>query len=617
MSHQKRKQRGMRTAGAALGWMLLLGLTLSGTDKDFYFPRVKINVAVHASGDFTVTEDRTYAFQGSFSWAQLWIPLRVERAGRNYDISVENFSITDENGRSLRTEISRTSRQMEVKWHYSAADEQSTFRIRYTVKNGIAGYPEVSELYWQVIGDGWDRPTRDVEVTVLLPVDVPAGKDFLVYGHGPLSGRSEIIDRRTARFTASNLPAFQFVEIRMAWPSGLVSGNPSRGHTFDSIRTEEARFVQETIAAAERARERQKKREQTVLFILGLWGIFLVLGTAAWLFYYLRVWKKSGREYDVPARPDYFRDLPSSLPPALVEILLHQGGGISPRSFTATLFDMARRGYVEMDDRRVDKKRLFGSKEVTETLVVCKKTFSEAEDLLPFEKRLLRWLFDSFGDRGGEKGSVFTIDVLKKYLETFPQVFQKWFRAWDAGIKEEAKKRQFNEPESLQVRKRMLGVSIAQTVLTLNPIVAVLSAVLIPKITRRSREWGREYELWRALKRFLDDFSDFKELPPEAYKLWESYLVFGIVFGNAKKIIRLLPVILKDERAVLPAWYAAAGTGKLLQAGGITDLVKGIESAATTIERASTSAAHYSSGSGGGFSSGGGGGGGGGGGSAG
>ncbi|MFH1946328.1 MAG: hypothetical protein ABIK95_11965, partial [Acidobacteriota bacterium] len=174
----------------------------------------------------------------------------------------------------------------------------------------------------------------------------------------------------------------------------------------------------------------------------------------------------------------------------------------------------------------------------------------------------------------------------------------------------------FNEPESLQVRKRMLGVSIAQTVLTLNPIVAVLSAVLIPKITRRSREWGREYELWRALKRFLDDFSDFKELPPEAYKLWESYLVFGIVFGNAKKIIRLLPVILKDERAVVPAWYAAAGTGKLLQAGGITDLVKGIESAATTIERASTSAAHYSSGSGGGFSSGGGGGGGGGGGSA-
>ncbi|MCJ7681408.1 MAG: DUF2207 domain-containing protein, partial [Candidatus Aminicenantes bacterium] len=436
------------------------------------------------------------------------------------------------------------------------------------------------------------------------------------YGHGPLSGRSEIVDRRTARFTASNLRSSQFFEIRLAWPSGLVNGTPARGHTFTSIKAEEARFVQETIAAAERAQSRQKRQKKTVLFVFGLWGILLVLGTVAWLVFYLRVWKNSGKEYDVPARPDYFRDLPSSLPPALVEILLHQGGGISPRSFTATLFDMARRGYVEMDDRKVDKKRLFGSKEVTETLVTCRKDFSAAEDLLPFEKRQLRWLFDSFGNAGSEKGSLFTIDALKKYLETSPQAFQKWFKAWDADIKEEAKKRQFNEPESLKAQKRILGVSIAQTVLTLNPIVAVLSAFLVPKIKRRTREWGREYELWRALKRFLDDFSNFKELPPEAYKLWESFLVFGIVFGNAKKIIRLLPVILQDERAVAPTWYAAYGTGRLLQAGGITDLVKGIESAATTIERASTSAAHYSSGSGGGFSSGGGGGGGGGGGSA-
>lgn len=206
--------------------------------------------------------------------------------------------------------------------------------------------------------------------------------------------------------------------------------------------------------------------------------------------------------------------------------------------------------------------------------------------------------------------------MLKKYMETSPQAFQKWFKAWSADIKEEAKERQFNEPESLKARNRVLGVSIAQIILTLNPFVAVLSAFLIPKIARRTREWGREFVFWKALKHFLDDFSDFKELPPEAYKLWESYLVFGIVFGNAKKIIKLLPVILKDERAVAPAWYAAYGTGRFLRSGGITDLVKSIESAAATIEQASTSAAHYSSGSGGGFSSGGGGGGGGGGGTA-
>ena len=69
--------------------------------------------------------------------------------------------------------------------------------------------------------------------------------------------------------------------------------------------------------------------------------------------------------------------------------------------------------------------------------------------------------------------------------------------------------------------------------------------------------------MWRAFRRFLDDFPDFKEVPPEAYKLWEHYLVFGILFGNAKKIIKMLPVILADERAAAPAMVLR------LQPGGV------------------------------------------------
>jgi uncharacterized membrane protein len=109
----------------------------------------------------------------------------------------------------------------------------------------------------------------------------------------------------------------------------------------------------------------------------------------------------------------------------------------------------------------------------------------------------------------------------------------------------------------------------------------------------------------------LDDFSSFEELPPEAYKLWEQYLVFGILFGNAKKIIKMLPLILKDERAAAPVGYAGLGRPGFTGMGQITGLVHSIESMATSIQQASTSAAHYSSGGGGGFSGGGGGGGGG------
>jgi len=78
----------------------------------------------------------------------------------------------------------------------------------------------------------------------------------------------------------------------------------------------------------------------------------------------------------------------------------------------------------------------------------------------------------------------------------------------------------------------------------------------------------------------------------------------------------MLPVILKDERAVSPAWYHGFSRAAAVGIGSISSMVKSIESMAVSIHQASTSAANYSSGSGGGFSSGGGGGGGGGGGSA-
>ena len=122
--------------------------------------------------------------------------------------------------------------------------------------------------------------------------------------------------------------------------------------------------------------------------------------------------------------------------------------------------------------------------------------------------------------------------------------------------------------------------------------------------------------MWRALERYLDDFSSFKDLPPEAYKLWEHYLVFGIIFGNAKKILKMLPIILKDKRAAAPVWYYGFSRAAFVSTGRLNSMIKSIESMSTSIQQASTSAAHYSSGGGGGFSGGRGGGGGGGGGTA-
>ncbi|HDJ22475.1 MAG TPA: DUF2207 domain-containing protein, partial [Candidatus Aminicenantes bacterium] len=344
-----------------LSWGLLLLISLfpqPALGKNFYFPQVKIEIHIQPDGSFIVDEFRTYEFEGSFSWASLWIPLRVKRQTYSYNLQIENFSIKDEQSQPLPVEVNASSNRYEAKWFYQAQNQRRTFHIHYRVQGGIFSYPDVSELYWQVIGSGWDKPTAYLVVNVYLPQPVSQQEDILVYGHGPLSGRAEIVDLQTARFTATNIPAYQMVEIRMVWPAGLVQGIPSKRHTKASIQAEEARFVEETVAQARQAQEQARLKAQRRRLILRLWLLLLVLGTLGWLVTYLKIWKKIGQEYQFEGIPEYFREPPSDLPPALVEVLLGEGGKASPRAFTATVFDLARRGLIGIEDTTIERETL-------------------------------------------------------------------------------------------------------------------------------------------------------------------------------------------------------------------------------------------------------------------
>jgi len=640
---------------AVLFALALAFVSAQAAAKDFYFPEIRINISVETDGSFIVDEYRTFAFEGAFSWASLWIPLRVERMGRVYAAEIEDFAVSD-GDRALRTERNSSRDRFEAKWYYDASNEQKTFHIHYRVRGGIRSSTEATELYWQPIGSGWEKPASLAVVTVTLPEPVADASELLVYGHGPLSGNSEIVDLQTARFTVPDLPSGQSVEIRVAWPAGLVAGVPADSLTLASIREEEARFVDETISQARSAQAASIRTKKRTAAIFGAYLVALLAVPLIWLAFFLRSWRVVGKDYKFADIPEYYREMPSDLPPALVDLLRKEGISVTPAAFTATIFDLARRGYLDVEDRTAEKSGLFGPKLKTETFFTFKKEIAGDDGLREFERGLLGLLADIGSGRIGAPGfsrdlksviaeirkyrkaaaggtvpapveeprpeavgTSFSIDELKSWLKKNPQKFQTWFKAWGEEIKAEGKSLDFVEPASLKRRNRFIAATIPLAVLTVNPLLGILGGILVPKIKRRSVRWARENELWKGLKRFLDDFSDFKELPPEAYRLWEQYLVFGILFGNAKKILKSLPLILGDERAAAPVWYAGFSRQAFLSGGGlpsISSMVQAIESAATTIQQASTSAAHYSSGGGGGFSSGGGGGGGGGGGSA-
>jgi uncharacterized membrane protein len=567
--------------------------------KDYYFPQVRVEVAIERDGSFVVDEYRTFQFDGSFSYAHVAIPLRVERLGVRRNVNVSELVVTDERGGALRTEFTEKGGVLTAKWFYSARDERRTFHIHYRVTGGITSYPDVTEFYWQVVGDGWDRPAADVRATIKLPEPVPSREDLHVWGHGPLAGWAEVVDERTARFSTPELASHQFFEVRVVWPAGLVDGQASDRYTLASIKAEEEGYVRDTIDRVQRAREAAARRRQRsenanrkFFKALSFWGGWQFVGPLIWLFFYFRVWSAVGKDYRFEGIADYVREIPSDLPPALVQTLMREGRTVTPAVFTATLFDLARRGVLEMEDRNVQKKGLFGSKDAVETTVTLKEDLSHAAGLRPYERALLSFLYEKVSGNGPAKGASFRVDELQTFLKKKPQKFQAWYTKWTKAIRNETKPLRFLEPESLKARNIFYAVSLPLAILTLNPVVLILAVALIPTLKRRTMTWARENESWKGLKRFLDDFSDFKEIPPEAYKLWEHYLVFGILFGNAKKILKILPAILQDDRAAAPIWYTGFNQASLAAGGGLQSVINSIENTAMAIHHASTSAAH-------------------------
>ncbi|MDD5163783.1 MAG: DUF2207 domain-containing protein, partial [Candidatus ainarchaeum sp.] len=70
-------------------------------------------------------------------------------------------------------------------------------------------------------------------------------------------------------------------------------------------------------------------------------------------------------------------------------------------------------------------------------------------------------------------------------------------------------------------------------------------------LPNRTLKGAEHYAKWMKLKRFLHDFSNLKNMPPDAIALWEQYLVYSIPLGEAKKSRKQWTWFLKITRKAL------------------------------------------------------------------
>lgn len=619
----------LRAAAAFVAVLLMLTLAsahgATALAKDFTFPEVRIDARIFPDGSMEVLERRSYEFSGEFHWASWWMPSPKRQTVNILSLGEPGKSYIEGQSESPGTyQVSRGQDRVDVKWFYSAKDEVRTFEIRYLVKNAVTVYDDGAELYWKFIGDGWDKKANKVDVTVRLP-EGTTRSPTRAWAHGPLWGVVEILDDHTVHLSVDELPPSTFAEARLVFDKSLVphANVVRRGASVSSILEEEARWAEEANRQREATRVLLAKKRAGVRL-----GLVMAAAMALFTFAYMYVrWRAYDREYRPDFQGDYCRELPASYSPAELAVLWRYGH-VDTTDFSATLLDLVRRGYLEVEEVRTEASGVLGIGRRAEYDYVFRKASSQGRalaqegKLLKHEAIAVEMLFDL----GAENGEA-SIQRFKKYAKMHPAIVRSRFEEWKKSVKEAAEKHRFFEKPSpsasaaglaVGLGLAVLGLAAAPFTVGLSAIAGTLSgaAAIIQSYTmvRRSRKAAEEYAMWKAFRRFLEHFSSLDDAPVLSLAIWEHYLVYAVTLGVADKVIEQL-------KAVFPGAEAGAGPGGPTMFHGLcsnsglsafTSLASSIDSAIAIAASPSSSA----SGVGGGFSSGGGGGGGGGGGSA-
>jgi len=596
--------------------------------KSFELPRAAVVADVQPDGSVVVTENITYLFSGSFEGGYREIPLKD-------GMSVDEVSVS-ENGKRYAPGASaelgssgapgtygtaNLGDSYRIVWHYRASDEERTFTIRYRLEGLVVAYDDVVDVYWQAWGDEWEEPLGYLEANMVLPGGAGKG-DVKVFGHpASVSGKTSLgPDGVSPRLVASDVPATQFVEMRVVFPRELLSSTGgARVESGDGL---QKIMNQEAVDARSEAREALFQRLQPLFGLL-----LVVLSLGMMTFVYLHY----GREPKVDYGERYEREPPTNDPPAVIGAIISQKPSVGAREFTATLFDLIRRGVLEAQPVSVKEGGLLGEKTMTDLRVdVGSRDPGSIED---FERRVL-----TVAERVLSRGPVNLTDFEER-IKDDRQANRSSYESFSDALKREVEGRDLVERSPgrwLGPVAVLLGLAgAAWFVLSLfgvnagaliplifsNIFVFAIVAVVVWVAFRRvfgkagsalNRMWVRRtskgallHARWQAFRRYLNDFSRMEESPPASLALWEQFLVYGIALGVAEQVLEAARLHAPPEVAHGGSFYSPGYDGSVTGPTGFS-----FSNLENDISSAFTPPSSSSSGGGGSFSGGGGGGGG-------
>ncbi|MEO0092633.1 MAG: DUF2207 domain-containing protein [candidate division WOR-3 bacterium] len=595
-------------------WLLILPSAILA--KSYYYPEIVTEIYFTADGNARIIQDRTYPFEGSFSWAFI----DLKKSGAKDIIFNQLLEKTAAGWQELEPlELANRSQSLYIHWGYSAQDEIKTFRLDYTIIGAVKRFQDVAEFYWKVIEDEHEKIDR---ITIKLFLPQPSPELFKVYIHSRAQPGTLTFNepKDQVLIEQKGIPKDAFVEVRMLTaPAIFPLVEPQAKNRYQAILKEEKRnFVVSSI-------------RKFVFIPLGLL-LMIVLPIAILLLFYFRY----GREPKIDYQAIYEHEPPRPAPPVVLPVIFHQKPHKSAmyqpifQGMLATLLDLAVKGLVSVKEVGQGNKRHYAF------------TLEKPESLRldGIVSQIINFFFGEVS--GGEK--TFSDEAVKKYIKDHPtktqsilsdlfgQALNWWQKELGRDLLDLRSSNAYNTFFLYLIPTLAIGVfllisglgalfSLPNPISFILPIMSAIGLIVIFAIAGRSiLRWSPkaylEQKRWLNFRKFLIDFSAIEQAPITLLPIWEQYYVYAVALGVAQRflqnVIRLAEQ--KEVSLALPAWYIATTTGPTTQAS-FTDSLSSFQSAlggfANNLSNMVSSFSTATS-SGGGFSGGGGGGGGGG-----
>jgi len=517
---------------------LLIPAPLDAAPEAPYWQRFDVGIDIQTSGEFTVTEDQTVLF-GSNSARHGFRSIPLDRVDQIVDVSVSEpdrpyqvvGQAADGEEPPYSYQLQRKDGELLIDWWFPPTrNAPRTFLLRYRVIGGLRYYEGGDQLYWKAVYA--DRPylVQSSQVMARFPFEL-SNHVIKTAAYPPELGvQGRLADPRTVRFDARNLPAETGMEIRIQFPHGLVSGQPS-----------------EWQAAADREDWYFSNAKPLVNLFLGVLGLLvLILGP---LLLFLR-WYSNGRDPKVGQVPTLLSEPPGDLPPAVAGTLVDERADV--RDAVATLVDWARRGIIRIVDETPSK----GRKAKREFRL--EKLREEPPELREYERVLFSHLFP------GVRWVHFS-ELKTRLIKAIPSVRKLLYQeVTEAGFFRD-------NPEKVRRRHMIWGGAVSTTgwavALLAAPFffdyaelaffpfaalgtVGLLQLFAASRMARKSEMGVLAAAQWRAFGRFIRESQPKDDLSSHLDR-FEPYLPYAIALGANKEWVRKFA----SAGAPTPDWY--------------------------------------------------------------